>query len=209
MGEVLNECAAFIQVVLIALNEYAALIQALATVVLIAVTVGLAGSSKKTSETTKLLANENRKLREDAKKPQVSAKLKPMAEHGDFIQLVLNNLGRGAALNVKFRLEGDEEDFKSHKMTVRGGLAPINFMSQGESEAYGLGAGHTLFGEPPESPLKPFSVVIQYEDVDGQPYEKRIVLDVRQFDGLAWSGASVAWRQMEALEKIAKHFKSN
>ena len=206
MGEVLNECAAFIQVVLIALNEYAALIQALATIVLIAVTVGLARSSKKTSETTKLLANENRKLREDAKKPQVSAKLKPMAEHGDFIQLVLNNLGRGAALNVKFRLEGDEEKFKSHKMTVRGGLAPINFMSQGESEIYELGPGRTLFDDPR---MKPFSVVIEYEDVDGQPYEKRIVLDVKQFDGLAWSGASVAWRQMEALEGIAKHFKSN
>ena len=57
--------------------------------------------------------------------------------------------------------------------------------------------------------MKPFSVVIEYEDVDGQSYEKRIVLDVKQFDGLAWSGASVAWRQMEALEGIAKHFKSN
>ena len=217
MGEVLNECAAFIQVVLIALNEHAALIQALATLVLIFVTVGLwcatkkmATSSNTTSEATKLLADESRRLREDAKKPQVSAKLKPLAEHGDFLQLVLKNLGRGVALNVRVRLDGDEEDFARHEMTpLRGASVPINFMSQGESEAYELGAGHTLFGEPPESPLKPFSVVIQYEDVDGQPYEKRIVLDVRQFDGLAWSGASVAWRQMEALEGIAKHFKSN
>ena len=27
-----------------------------------------------------------------------------------------------------------------------------------------------------------------------------------QFKGLAWAGASVAWRQMEALETIEKHF---
>ena len=78
--------------------------------------------------------------------------------------------------------------------------------SQGESEIYELGPGRTLFADPP---MNPFSVVINYEDVDGQSYEKRIVLDVKQFDGLAWSGASVAWRQMEALEGIAKHFKSN
>ena len=196
------------------LNEYAAFIQALATVGLIAVTVGLllatrnmARSSKETSEATKLLADENQKLRKDAKSPQILAKLKPMADAGDFIQLVLNNMGQGAALNVKFRLEGDEEDFKSHEMTsVRRGLSPINFMSQGESEIYELGPGRTLFADPP---MKPFSVVINYEDVDGQSYEKRIVLDVKQFDGLAWSGASVAWRQMEALEGIAKHFKSN
>ena len=196
------------------LNEYAAFIQALATVGLIAVTVGLllatrnmARSSKETSEATKLLADENQKLRKDAKSPQILAKLKPMADAGDFIQLVLNNMGQGAALNVKFRLEGDEEDFKSHEMTsVRRGLSPINFMSQGESEIYELGPGRTLFADPP---MKPFSVVINYEDVDGQSYEKRIVLDVKQFDGLAWAGASVAWRQMEALEGIAKHFKSN
>ena len=91
------------------LNEHAALIQALASFVLIFVTAVLccatckmATSSKETSEATKLLVDENRRLREAAKKPQVSAKLKPMAEHGDFIQLVLNNLGRGAALHVRF-----------------------------------------------------------------------------------------------------------
>ena len=200
--------------VLEVLNKYAASIQALATIglifataVLCYATTKMARSSNTTSEATKLLADESRRLREDAKKPQMSAKLKPLAEHGDFVQLVLNNLGQGAALNVKFRLEGDEEDFKSHEMTsVRGGLSPINFMSQGESDICELGAGRTLFADPP---MKPFSVVINYEDVDGQSYEKRIVLDVKQFDGLAWSGASVAWRQMEALEGIAKHFKSN
>ena len=196
------------------LNEYAAVTQTLATVGLIAVTVGLllatrnmARSSKETSEATKLLVDENRKLREDAKRPQVLAKLKPMAESGHFIQLVLNNMGRSAALNVRFQLEGDEKDFKNHEMTiVRGGLAPINFMSQGESEIYELGAIRTLGSDPR---MKPFSVVINYEDVDGQSYEKRVVLDVKQFDGLRWSGASVAWRQMEALEGIVKHFKSN
>ena len=196
------------------LNEYAAVIQALATVGLIVVTVGLylatinmARSSKETSEATKLLVDENQKLRKDAKRPQILAKLKPMADAGDFIQLVLNNMGQGAALNVKFRLEGDEEDFESHEMTsLRGGLSPINFMSQGESEIYELGPGHTLFADPR---MKPFSVVINYEDVDGQSYEKRIVLDVNQFDGLAWSGTSVAWRQMKAVEGIAEHFKSN
>ena len=73
-----------------ALNEYAAIIQALATVGIIIVTTGLlcattkmAIASKETSEATKLLADENRRLREDAKKPLILAKLKPMAEHGE------------------------------------------------------------------------------------------------------------------------------
>lgn len=191
------------------LNKYSELISALTSIALIIVTAvlsratgNMAKSSKETSEATKLLVRENRSFREDAKKPQILAKLKPLFEHGDFIQLVLNNAGRGVALNVRFRIQGDEKDFDSHDMSrLRGSLVPINFMSQGESEIYEVGAGHRLFAQPP---MKPFSVVINYEDVEGQSYEKRIVLNVAQFDGLEWSGASVAWRQMEALERIEK-----
>ena len=196
------------------LNKYAALIQALATGGLIIVTIGLlwatakmAESSRETSEATRFSAEQNHRLREEAKRPLVSAKLRPSAEHGDFLQLVLKNLGQAAALNVRFRLEGDEEDFAKHEMTsVRGPSSPINFMSRGESETYELGAVRTLGSKPL---MKPFSVVIEYEDVDGKSHEKRLVLDIKLFDGLAWSGASVSWRQMAALEKIAKHFKSN
>lgn len=191
------------------LNKYSVLISASASIALVIVTAGLlcatrnmAKSSKETSAATKLLVCENRSFREDAKKPQVVAKLKPLLEHGDFIQLVLHNAGRGVALNVTFRLQGDEKDFDSHNMSrLRGSPVPINFMSQGESEIYELGAAHELFAHPP---MKPFYVVINYEDVDGQSYEKRNVLNVAQFKGLEWSGASVAWRQMEALEQIEK-----
>ena len=196
------------------LNEYAAFIQAVATVGLIIVTWGLWCATKKmgksareTSEATKLLVDENRRLREDTKTPLILAKLKPMADHGDFLQLVLENLGQGAALNVKFRLEGDQEDFEKHEMIpVRGSSVPINFMSRGESAICDLGAFRTLGSKPP---MKPFSVVIEYEDVDRESHEERVVLDVKQFDGLAWPGASVAWRQMAALEGIAKKFKGN
>lgn len=191
------------------LNKYSELISVATTIALIIVTAELtratrnmAKSSKETSEATKLLVRENRSFREDAKKPQVLAKLKPLFEHGDFIQLVLNNAGRGVALNVRFRLQGDEQDFDSHDVShLRGSLVPINFMSQGESETYELGAAPKLFADPP---MKPFFVVINYEDVDGQSYEKRNELNVAQFKGLEWSGASVVWRQMEALERIEK-----
>ena len=199
--------------VLNALDEYAALIQALATVGLILVTIGLfsatakmAKSSKETSEATRILAEENRRFREAVKNPLVLAKLKPKPEHGEFLQFVLENLGQGAALNVRFRLDGDEEDFVNHEMRLRGTAEPINFISPGESEMYELGATRTLLKRPL---MKPFPVVIKYEDVDGQPYEQQIVFDVKQFDGLAWPGASVVWRQMAALEKIAEHFKRN
>lgn len=118
-------------------------------------------------------------------------------------------MGSGAALNVRFRLEGDEDDFSKHRVTLRGTSGPINFISRGESEVYELGTTRSLFGRSPDdSPMKPFSLLVEYEDVDGKPYTKRIMLDVRQFKGLAWLGRSVARRQMDALEKIAKNLEN-
>lgn len=188
------------------LMEHANIITTFMTLGLIVVTGGLwyatatmARSSKATSDSTQLLVNENRALREDAKRPLVLAKLKPMAENGQFIQLVLTNSGRGSALNVCVELEGDENDFQRKEIRFRKNGSPIPFMSQGECEFYDFGAAHVLFADPS---LKPFSLIVKYEDSEGHSYEKRIDLDVRQFDGLAWPGASVSWRQMEALEKI-------
>ena len=64
-----------------------------------------------------------------------------------------------------------------------------------------MGPGRTLFDDPI---LEPFPVVVTYADVNGKAYREEITLDVRQFDLLQWSGASSAWRQMRALEKIAE-----
>ena len=50
--------------------------------------------------------------------------------------------------------------------------------------------------------MKPFSVVLKYADLNGESYENQVELDMKQFKGLTWQSASVAWRQMDALEKI-------
>lgn len=74
-----------------------------------------------------------------------------------------------------------------------------------ESEICDFGVNHILFAqEKNHQPLKPFLVKLAYEDIDGKRYEETCQVDVRRFDGLAWQGESVAWRQMKAIEKIAK-----
>ena len=152
------------------------------------------------------LALESRESRKDAKKPRLSAKLKPQTDCGEFIDLVICNLGKGIALNDAFHLEGlDEKDFDRHEITVRGTSSPINFLVSNESEVCVFGAAHVLFAQEKDyPPLKPFAVKLAYEDIDGERYEERCRVDSRQLDGLAWQGKSVAWRQMTAIEKIAK-----
>ena len=125
-----------------------------------------------------------------------------MPEHGDFIDFVLSNVGRGAALNITFRLDGDEADFEGHRVKLRRTLKPINFMLPAESEVYSMGGMPDLTRG---APLKPFKAVIGYEDVDGLPYEEQVSLDLDQFRELAWQGRTSLWRTMEALEKIEGH----
>ena len=135
------------------------------------------------------------------KRPKISVKLKAYKDHGDFIQLVLCNVGQGAAFNVDFHLEDDEGILGNHGVLWRGTVAPINFMASGETEIYEMGSKDTLFADPV---MLPFPVDITYMDVDGIVYQEKIMLDVTQFKLLQWRGASVAWRQMKALEDIAK-----
>ena len=40
------------------------------------------------------------------------------------------------------------------------------------------------------------------------PYSNHTVLDMKQFESLAWSGASMAWRQTAALGKIVNILKA-
>ena len=175
--------------------------QLVSTVVLILVTVGL-------WKATRSLAHTSRKAREDHKRPNVVVKLQLEEKHRDVMNLVLCNVGLGAALRVSFQLQGDRFDLDGHDIKLRGTSAPIGFLSSGETDTFPLGQTRAIISEDGKSPLQPFSVICEYEDIDGVGYAKEYRLDVRQFKGLRWVSQSMVYRQVVALEKIAKRLSS-
>ena len=70
-------------------------VQAMATIVLLVVTWQLVRATKAMASSSQALVNEN-------KRPRVLVKLKPGIEDSQFMDLILENVGRGAALNVMF-----------------------------------------------------------------------------------------------------------
>lgn len=174
-------------------------ILAIATTVLAIATIGLCCGTIKMARSSKLMIKENKILHEESKKPQVLMKLQVQPDHGITVNVIISNVGRGAALNVKFRLDGNNEDMKRREVMTKGNQKPINYLSSGESEIYLLGTNMQLFKDPPMNPL---TAIIQFEDIDGQSYESHIILDVTQFKDVTWETSSVAWRGMRALEKI-------
>ena len=173
-------------------------VQMLATLALIFVTTGL-------WRATRSLADTSRKGRKDVIRPLVVVKLKLWREHHDFMDLVLGNVGTGPALDVSFRLKGDIDDLSAHEVLLRGTSAPIGFLAPGETVTFPLGETHRIISKEGKTPLRAFSVVCEYSDMNGLMHSRERQVDVRQFKGLRWRTGSVAYRQLKALEKIEKH----
>lgn len=184
-----------------AVGKHPSLIQAIGTIGLFMVTIGLWCATVQMARSSKLLVKENKAFREESKRPRVLIKLQLHSDHSIFINLVISNVGQGVALNVKFRLDGNDEDMKQHGIITHGNQKPVNYLSSGESEIYAFGISDQLFGDPPMNPL---TAIVEFEDIDGRSYESHIVLDVTQFKNVTWENSSVVWRGMSALEKIAK-----
>ena len=172
-------------------------VQAMATIVLLVVTWQLVRATKAMASSSQALVNEN-------KRPRVLVKLKPWIEDSQFMDLILENVGRGAALNVMFQLR-NKEVLAEHGIRLQGGETPINFISSGESECYFFAPLHSLAKTKSGTKelMKPVRVNTTYEDVDGRKYEEALELDVRQFSYIIFpEGSSV--RQSKMLERIAK-----
>ena len=168
-------------------------VQAIATVCLFLLTGVLTWA-------TWLLARESREARADANRPRVSAKFQQDRDYGSFVRLVLKNLGRGPALNLRFSLNGNEADFARHGVRLlRNTSAPINFLSHGEAATFHFGATKNLSEDPP---MENFTVQLEYEDLDGKSYEHSIDLDVKEFQKLVRIHSSVARKQLAVLESI-------
>ena len=183
-------------------EKYSDLIQAFGTIGLVVVTIFLYFATTRMALSSKLLVKENKALREESKTPRILIKLKLNTDQGSFIDLIMSNVGQGVALNVKFRLDEDHEDMKQRGIDIiQGNQEPINYLSSGEFEVYFFGSTHDFLQD---YCTEPFVAIVEYEDVDGQTYEDRIMLDVKQFYGISWQNSSVAWRSMSALEKIEK-----
>jgi len=149
---------------------------------------------------TKVMADETHKSRADANRPRVSAKLKLGGDPGGLIYLVMQNVGRGPAMNLHFQLKGDEEAFNNHNMLwFRGTTSPINFLSPGEIESHILGSAHEMCADPPLQ----LSIELKYEDSDRKPDAVSINLDVTNFEKMVLSNESNERRQAKALEDIA------
>ena len=104
------------------------------------------------------------------------------------ITIVLENIGQGAAQNVKYEMnfedEGGKKIAKKYFIANKTDLK-IDFMPQGAKREMTLGSTVELYDKSTGSAnIAPFSVTIQYENLEGKQYRDRFfTLDVDDFEG--------------------------
>ena len=175
-------------------------VQAIATVVLFFVTLQL-------SRATRAMADSSQALVDANKKPHVLVKLKPWPEDPDFMNLVLENVGRGTALNVTFQLESEEDLLEEYKIQLRGVKTPIPFFSSGESESYFLTLKEYLPRHSAGTSPHPLRVNTVYGDLDGHGYGEMLEIDLRQFSHIQF-GDLARVRHMRLLEELVSAVKA-
>ena len=154
------------------------------------------------------LYRENRLLRKAGTEPEVVAYLAMDPRNNWAIDFVLSNIGQGPAKNVQFKLDMEELEVRSHDilLAIQHDRKPVSVLPQGERFRSFFGMGHLLLREPK---LKPFHVIIQYENIYGDCREARHLLDVSQFAGYSVLGKPPEVEIASAVKKIENILRSS
>lgn len=147
---------------------------------------------------------EQRKARQAGTDPVILVHLGHRPDAPMLATLEVSNVGAGAALNVRVRLDGAivAQMLEENRIVTdfRNTTHPIRAIPQNHSVSYNFGLGRSLLKEPPPPPIR---VDIDYEDIDGVEYGNIQWLDVREIRGQR-AETPVAVRISDSLDKIAR-----
>lgn len=177
------------------LNENSGLITAIATIAI--------------AWLTKTLARENRILRQAGTEPEVIAYLIPHPNGHGGINFVIENVGMGLAKDISFTFEHDEEDFKNHKVLLTNdeNRLSFSFLPAKEKIVCLFGVSFELAGSQCNGKwLKPFSVKIEFFDINNKKHNKTCQINFAQYKGLnGILDVPPIVTLSKSLEKIEKH----
>lgn len=145
---------------------------------------------------------ETKKMRQSQTEPDVFITVQPMERARFILNLVIQNIGPGAAYSLRFKVDPD--------IKLRSGrnLSEINFMKNGfrylapKQKLECIIASSIEEANKKESILHEISVI--YKDKSGKPYEAIFVLDFTEHFGMLYSETDPLKGVIEKLDSIHK-----
>lgn len=190
-------------------------VAALATVAIAVLTLVLA------METWRLRAAQTaqiEELRRDSLRPNVEFYLLPAPASFQFINVHIENNGKGAAKNIRFDFQPESNDLnEKNERQLIAQLINLNMLYNGISS---LGSGKERrsfvfsfidFADKMGDAVFNIKVTvsISYEDTEGGEYKSESVLDFSEFKGISEiGGGDPSYNMYKELEKIRRVFES-
>lgn len=150
------------------------------------------------------LTRVTRRIREVDIEPRLEVYLLPAHASSTIINMVIRNVGRGAARDIKWEIIADETDLEAHgvrllKMSI---FQALHYLPGQETIKFFFGSALRIFSEPK---LKPIKIQVSYKNYKGK--KKRsdtFVIDLQPFEGMVTVGLPVEYEVASALKKIQR-----
>lgn len=153
---------------------------------------------------TSSLVNENRRLRRIGEEPKIVAYLQGDPRNASVINLEIMNAGRGPARKITFEHDIDEKFWVGNKAMLRNDpdRTPFDFLPQDDKISMFFASSPYVLKKGEELPS--FLVRVTWENMKGDKFSEKYILNVRQFKGIAVLASSAERDIADSLKKISK-----
>ena len=152
---------------------------------------------------TWFLVRETKKLRKAETDPNISIYLEPEEQWISLMDLVIQNNGRGAAYDIRFKITPDFECRKGEFLSANSFMQHMRYMAPGQRLRFFLASAVDVL---PRETGKAFKITASYRSVAGQTYQEEFDLDFEHFRGMVTIGKSPIYKIADVLEKIQKEW---
>lgn len=151
---------------------------------------------------TKSLVSETKKMREAQTEPDVSVSVSSKEESTYLKDIQIQNIGLGAAYNIKFEVEPDFEIVKGHMLSeinlIKNGL---HYLTPNQKISFFIASIPEIFMKKKKSY---FEIKVKYENKFGKTYKNTYSIDFSEFFDLMHAGEPSLKKIASNLEKIQK-----
>ena len=151
---------------------------------------------------TRSLVSETRKMREAQTEPDISVNISSKEESTYLKDIQIQNIGLGAAYNIKFEIVPDFEYAKGRMLSevnlIKDGL---HYLAPNQKISFFIASIPEIFMKKKKSF---FDIKVKYENKFGKPYKNTYLIDFSKFFDLRHAGEPSLKKIANNLEKIQK-----
>jgi hypothetical protein len=130
------------------------------------------------------MLNETKKMRKSQTEPNVFITIEPVEQARSLLNLVIQNIGQGAAIDLKFKVEPDI------LLVTKKNLSEVNFMRQGFSRLAPRQRFEFIIANvitlPKEEPTTVHKITVSYKDKNSKLFNTTFELDFTEYFGMPY-----------------------